>query len=372
MTGASSAVVLSQLPPPHHGSTIMTQLLVDELSKAGVSVHLVDRKFSQTVGEVGQFSFRKLLSVPSLLLRLVKAIRRHPGAPIIYFLTNRKLSALVDWIALEVLSKLQCSVVLYIHTSGYERLAEGSRFWNFLVSRQFRTAERVVVLGPRLLGDVSNWVPQDRITIIPNAAGGPEVGSESAVSTGKTRKILFFSNLLKEKGADVFVRVAASLVDDGVDADFVLYGSSPDPQELAELQYEMDRFSERISYEGEIFGPEKWRVFDEASVLVFPSRYPFEAQPLTIIEAFSRGCPVVAYDIGGVGDIVTSGGNGTLVDSGDEQALTEEIGRLLAGEAELATLADGARESFKNEHSAEVFSARWQRVLSDLHSVEAT
>jgi glycosyltransferase involved in cell wall biosynthesis len=53
-----------------------------------------------------------------------------------------------------------------------------------------------------------------------------------------------------------------------------------------------------------------------------------EGIPLTVIEAMAAGRPVVATNVGGVGEIVEDGTTGLLAPSGDDAGLAEHVLRL--------------------------------------------
>ena len=57
-------------------------------------------------------------------------------------------------------------------------------------------------------------------------------------------------------------------------------------------------------------------VLQGSDVFVLASRW--EGHPLLILEAMAVGLPIIAPCVGGIGEIVSSGVNGILVDGGDE------------------------------------------------------
>jgi len=80
---------------------------------------------------------------------------------------------------------------------------------------------------------------------------------------------------------------------------------------------------------------------DEATCLVLPSRS--EGLGRVLVEAFLRGRPAVAMDVGGIRDVVEDGVNGLLVSSDSE--LADTLVRLLSDRVLAERLAAGARRS---------------------------
>ncbi|WP_375405699.1 glycosyltransferase [uncultured Amnibacterium sp.] len=367
-THARRVVVISQLPPPVHGSTIMTRHFLDAMRAIGTSARLVDRRFSRSADEVGRASGGKALAVPSLVSRLLAATRRRPAAAIL-FITNRPGSFLVDSLLVRLLKGRGVPLVLYVHTVGFAGLAARGGAWKRLVRSTLDAGDRVVVLGDRLVHDVAAFVPPARIRVVPNTAGQvPAAQATTLAQGGSSACVLFLSNLLPEKGVDDFIGVAASLVEraPSVDWRFRIAGAGS-PERIGEISRHLDRagIADRTELLGAVDVDDKWRVLREASVLVFPSRYPYEAQPLTIVESLSVGTPVVAYDIGGIGDLVGEH-VGALVPAGDRPAMVDA---LLALEQD-GTLGGRRRESVlehaARSHSAAAYAGAWRGVLDEV------
>lgn len=69
-------------------------------------------------------------------------------------------------------------------------------------------------------------------------------------------------------------------------------------------------------------------VYSDLDVLVMSSLN--EGTPVSVIEALASGCPVVSTNVGGTADLLEHGKLGTLVPSGDAQALANAICDVLA------------------------------------------
>jgi glycosyltransferase involved in cell wall biosynthesis len=76
-------------------------------------------------------------------------------------------------------------------------------------------------------------------------------------------------------------------------------------------------------------------------VLVVPSVWP-ENSPVTITEAMASGIPVIASDVGGIGELVEDGVTGYLIPLRDSLAIAERIGRFLTRPELLKTMGERA------------------------------
>ena len=361
----SRVLVISQLPPPYHGSTVMTAELVAALRGGGHEVGIVDRRFSRTVAEVGGFSVRKVLSGVGLVLRLARAVVRRPDV-CVFFTTNRMPSFAVDVVLSLVLRARRVPRISYIHTMGYSDVAARGPLFRRMVAALLASSRATVTLGPSLVHDVQRWVPDGRVLTIPNATKPP--ASDAPASKPAAPTVLFLSNLIPEKGATDFVRVAAALHAQLPDVAFQLVGASSSDAYLAEV-HDLIRalgVESAVHVLGPVYGAEKDRLIADAAVLVFPSTYPYEAQPLSIIESFSLGTPVVAYDIGGLRDLIVDGENGHLVAPGDRDAITARVSSLLSDPEALERLSDGARRSYAERHHPDVYARVWCDLVDEV------
>jgi glycosyltransferase involved in cell wall biosynthesis len=83
-------------------------------------------------------------------------------------------------------------------------------------------------------------------------------------------------------------------------------------------------------------------ILASSDVFVLSSRS--EGFPVSILEAMAAALPVVATDVGGVGEAVLDGETGLLVPPGNPQALTEALERLLRDDALRRRLGAAGRE----------------------------
>ena len=92
-----------------------------------------------------------------------------------------------------------------------------------------------------------------------------------------------------------------------------------------------------------------------------------EGLPVTLIEAMAAGKPVVATDVGGVGDLVQSGKSGFLVPPKDSAALAEAILRMLElPQAERITMGKAGQKSVYPKYHISTLTANLEALYDDL------
>jgi glycosyltransferase involved in cell wall biosynthesis len=100
---------------------------------------------------------------------------------------------------------------------------------------------------------------------------------------------------------------------------------------------------QNVTFAGRVAPSEIHRYYADADIYVqSPS---IDNMPLSVLEAFASGLPVVSTDVGGVPSILRHGVDGLLVRDNDDAALAEQVLTLLADAALARRLAESAYRS---------------------------
>jgi glycosyltransferase involved in cell wall biosynthesis len=227
------------------------------------------------------------------------------------------------------------------------------------------TVDRVVVHSRRAVDQLAGLgVERNRIEQIPHAIFSAPPGLDLTPPRG--HRLLFFGLLREYKGLDVLVRALPTIFEDVPDARLVVAGDPLDPveplQALAGTLGVEERIEWRLHYVGE---GELVELMDAATVVVLPYRRLDSSGVLAAALGHAR--PVVASDVGSLGDIVREFGAGVVVPPGDEAALAEACVRLLTdGDAlEQAFRGTGAaREGLSWGLAAEAHERLYETLLA--------
>ena len=87
-----------------------------------------------------------------------------------------------------------------------------------------------------------------------------------------------------------------------------------------------------------------------------------EGIPMSILEAMAHGLPVVAPDVGGIGEVVDNGEDGCLIDIRDTKAFAEKCFLLYENRQLRRRMARAAREKVVKSFSIENMAAQYHEL----------
>jgi glycosyltransferase involved in cell wall biosynthesis len=105
-------------------------------------------------------------------------------------------------------------------------------------------------------------------------------------------------------------------------------------------------------------------MYAAADVVVQPSRA--ENQSLVILEAMSCGMPVVAFDTGGMGEIVRAGPGGILAEPESVEQFSQGIATILEHKSVARELGAGGRQSVIDNFSLDLHCDRYIRLFEEM------
>ena len=157
---------------------------------------------------------------------------------------------------------------------------------------------------------------------------------------------VFVGRLTPEKGVNTLLE-AWTHVRDGIR--LTIIGDGP----MAEDVRAAASANPNIEWLGQKRYGETMRVVGAASLLIFPSVW-YETFGRTIVEAFSRGTPVLASNSGTARDLVTSHRTGCHFPTGDAHALAGEVNSLFETPEHMRVLGQRAREEYEARYTPAV------------------
>ncbi len=167
----------------------------------------------------------------------------------------------------------------------------------------------------------------------------------------------FVGRLSEEKGADVFLTSAASVLSQLPDTKFVVVGDGP---ERAKLEALIDELGIRSSAHMLGRRDDMPAIYASLDLMVSSSRR--EGLPMAILEAMASRLPIVATAVGGVPTIILDGRTGVLVSTVEPASIATATIDLLRDSAQRERLGAAARQLVEEEFSAQRMTSDYLRL----------
>ncbi|MGB3757386.1 MAG: glycosyltransferase [Rivularia sp. (in: cyanobacteria)] len=186
---------------------------------------------------------------------------------------------------------------------------------------------------------IEGGLPAEKIVVKPNFINpNPEVGN------GTGGYALFVGRLSVEKGLDTLLAAWEQL---NQQIPLKIVGDGP----LApEVESAVKRLPS-VEWLGRRPMSEVHELMGEAAFLVFPSKW-YETFGRVAVEAFAKGTPVIAANIGAIAELVDSGRTGLHFRPGDAEDLAAKVEKVLDNKDILTKMRTEVRAEFEAKYTA--------------------
>jgi len=234
-----------------------------------------------------------------------------------------------------------------------------------------RSAFRWVMAASDASTSVSSWLADQAHAIAP--APRPPIVAPMPAATdlftpgpGRERdRLLFVGRLNAQKGIELLLRTLSEMQRA---ATLDIVGDGADAQSLRSLASSLG-IADRLTWHGALPQDHLVPFYRRASALVVPSRE--EGLGLVAVEAQLCETPVVAFDSGGLRDIVEHQTTGILVQELESRALATAIDSLLANPERAIELGKSGRRAALRTFAPDAVAQRYESIYRDAITVHS-
>jgi hypothetical protein len=218
-------------------------------------------------------------------------------------------------------------------------------------------ADLVTCLARETLACVRGVVPGVRAELVPNPV---LVDEDSPPADATAELVVFAGEISTRKGADALYRAWRLVAERRAAARCVMIGPVIDYTPPA---------AERLELRAPVGAAEIRELLRAARVVALPAHA--EALPMILSEAMAAGRPFVSTTVGGIPDLLASGG-GLAVAVDDHAALAERLVELLADPTRARELGERGREFCRRTQDVAVIDARLRELYAAARSRHVT
>lgn len=356
---------IMHMPPPVHGAAMMGKYIYEsKLVNETFECLYVNPSASSNIEEVGKLNIGKILFLFKNTFKIIKTVIKEKPDLCYYTPTSTGWGIYRDMVVITLLKMFGKNVVLHFHNKGVKEYNRQHPLSTIAYKLIFSNVN-VIQLSELLYQDIQKFVTKDKVYFCAN--GIPEsLETEPSVSRNNSvPKLLFLSNLLREKGVYVLLDACAILIKRGYHfmCDFVGGESSDMNAGLFNDEVKKRGLSDIVAYRGKRYGKDKDSFFRNADIFVFPTFYSGECFPLVLLEAMENRLSIISTNEGGIPDMVKDGENGLISIKNDPESLADCIEKLLVNKDLRYRMGEDGYQKFKKYYTLPVFEKKFTSIL---------
>ncbi|GAA3982749.1 hypothetical protein GCM10022246_38410 [Pedobacter ginsengiterrae] len=252
--------------------------------------------------------------------------------------------------------------------AGMTEILQGKGLFSYLNRQIISRIGGVIVEGEINFITFSKVISKEKVHIIPNFADDFLFVSDREITkkfeTTDPVQILYLSNLIPGKGYDELASAYIAL-----DARFKAKVFINFVGGFESLQSEKEFLTKiaphkGLNYLGKfIDGAEKRKLYCTSHVFCLPTYYPFEGQPISILEAYATGCVVITSNHSGIPFVFSDRTNGFGVEKKSIPSLKKAIEEVVSCKDELINIAFNNREEANEKYKTSIYQEKVKEVF---------
>lgn len=271
--------------------------------------------------------------------------------------------------------KLTCPVYSHLSNDQICEACEGKHFWRALPKRCNRGSFARTALSvtesyvSKMLGAIKKFdhfisvshflrkkmithgIPEDKISTVHNFVDVSNITPNFSVGD----YVLYFGRVHRSKGILTLIKAAIPLTD----VPIYIVGNG---EAIPEVQHIIEQNGcDHIHLLGFKQGDELRELILNSICTVLPSEW-YENCPMSVLESYAYGKPVIGADIGGIPELIVDSVDGFLVPSGEEETLRERLLWMSEHKSEAAEMGRTGRHKMETKFNADIHYDRIMNV----------
>lgn len=355
---------IAPIPPPIDGQSKSSKVLLDFLLEKNYDLNVINLNKNGLKN-----GFSSLKRVLDIFIILSKIWKKRKNNDLIYLsLAESFLGNIRDLFIYSICYKSRQRIFIHmLGGAGMKKILEGKGFQQTVNAFFIKRLAGVIVESSVNFQFFSKVINLEKIHIVSNFAEDFLFVNDQEIKTKfldkKIIKILYLSNLLPGKGynelADAYIQLQEV---SKKNVNIVFVGGFESQKSENEFLSKIENHN-GLKYLGKFIDGEKKReLYCHSHVFCLPTYYPFEGQPISILEAYATGCVVITSNHSGIPSIFSDKVNGFMVEKKSVRSIKNAIENILEYKNHLEEIAFHNR----NEALAKYRTSIYQRNLIEI------
>ncbi len=360
--------MIGPFPPPIHGESIAFESIYnsDELHEK-FEVNRVNTS-KKNITKPGKLSINKiLLDLCCIIYILLWSIKKRYSTAYLS-ISQTKLGLIRDCVIINILKIIgKHKVITHLHGNSLGTVLDHIKnpFKNY-IENSISKVDKGIALGKKLEHNYKGLV--SKIEYVSNGVSSDFITKDDFLkrkySDDKGCNLLYLSNLMNSKGYINLIKATCNLIEDGFDLNLHLVGAIQNQEEFDEIYQSLKnkKLQDRIIYHGIKKGEEKKAFFLESDIMVLPTKYKVEGQPISIIEGMAAGLPIISTNRGVIPELINECG---IIINTEIEDIMRAIEYLYNNDDHRKKLGVKSREVYEGYYTEEQYLKSLIRILND-------
>jgi glycosyltransferase involved in cell wall biosynthesis len=304
----------------------------------------------------GTKSARIAIFLKGIFFFLAELIGRRPD--VVHLHTSERGSIVRKGVLVWISALFRVPVVLHMHGGAFSDFFEKSpRPIQAIVRRTLAQADAVVALGDTWADYFRGVSPAADVVMIPNSI---RLATPQDLTTPGVVNVVFLGKVCEDKGTFILLEAWAQMLARSRIPQAKLKLAGQGELALAAERIEKLGIGGSVDVCGRLTPAAVSTLLADTHILVLPSL--IECQPMSILEAMTRGICVVASTAGGIPEMIGDS-DGLLVSPGDTKQLSDAMERVISDQELRCELGANGRKRVDADFNLDRVASR----LDDLY-----
>jgi glycosyltransferase involved in cell wall biosynthesis len=357
-------IIIGAVPPPVHGVTISTSLVLDNPSLwRRFQMRHVDTSDPRPADTLARWDWQNVRVGLVAAWHLLRLTSRGPRGLVYLPLSGGTPGLMRDALYIHIAAARGWAVAGHLRGGEFHHYFR-SLPWplSWWIRFTMRRLASIGAMGESLKHMFSGVVDDDRVAVVTN--GTPDVGfGPFAPRDGDT--VLFLSNLRRRKGVLEAMQAARLVLERRPATRFVFAGPFTEDDTEAELRALAAPIAHAVDFVGRVDDEEKNELLRSAGVLLFPPKEP-EGHPRVVLEGIAAGIPIVTTDRGAISETVQDGESAFILGDPEPELIAQRLLQLLDDPALRERMGRAARDRYEAEFTQQRADERFADWLVGL------
>jgi len=365
-------LIIGSLPPPIGGATILFDTIMKTEVVKQFNTKLLNFHYSNTVSSHGKLSIFKVFRLVKYTTTLISVLIFTRIDLVFSAIQFNRIAFTKDILLASICKAFGKKIVGCVVGIGLEELyLKSGIIRKYIIQCGVSLFDTFIVPSKELY---LRYFPADliscaKIRVVPfGIFTESDLAKTEAFGPSDHIQVLYYSHFIRSKGIDEVIEAIPIIIKKYSNISFVFAGAWDTESHKKEIFEIVKKYglSSKMTFYGLITGNKKREILLKSDIYVLPTYFEFEGLPLSILEAMSYGCAIVATDHAAISSVVKDGINGAICRPRDPEDVANKIVTLIENRSLLLEIRQNNIKKYKECYTAELFGKRLAQTLGDI------